>query len=64
MSTLNLPEPIAAYFAAEHHPAALAHCFTPHAVMNDFGHRYVGIDAIKAFPVSYTHLTLPTIYSV
>ncbi len=49
MSTLNLPEPIAAYFAAEHHPAALVHCFTPHAVMNDFGHRYVGIDAIKAF---------------
>ena len=49
MSTLNLPEPIAAYFAAEQHPAALANCFTPNAVMTDFGHRYAGIDAIKAF---------------
>ncbi len=49
MSTLNLPDPIAAYFAAEHNPAALAHCFTPHPVMTDFDHRYAGIDAIKAF---------------
>ena len=49
MNALNLPEPIAAYFAAEHHPEALAHCFTAQAVMRDDGHTYTGIDAIKAF---------------
>ncbi|UXA53436.1 nuclear transport factor 2 family protein [Xanthomonas prunicola] len=49
MDIWTLPEPIAAYFAAEHDPDALAHCFTAHAVMTDDGHRYTGIDAIKAF---------------
>jgi NADH/NAD ratio-sensing transcriptional regulator Rex len=49
MNTLNLPEPIAAYFAAEHNPEALAKCFTTHAVMKDDGHTYTGIDAIKTF---------------
>lgn len=49
MSTLNLPEPIAAYFAAEHKPEALADCFTAEAVMKDDGHTCAGIDAIKAF---------------
>lgn len=49
MNALTLPEPIAAYFAAEHDPDALAHCFTADAVMNDVGHRLAGIDAIKAF---------------
>lgn len=49
MNTLNLPEPIAAYFAAEHRPEALAYCFTAEAVMKDDGHTYAGIDAIKAF---------------
>ncbi|WP_028602606.1 nuclear transport factor 2 family protein [Ottowia thiooxydans] len=49
MSNLNLPEPIAAYFAAEHKPEALAHCFTSRAVMKDDGHTYTGVDAIKAF---------------
>ncbi|MDH0621839.1 nuclear transport factor 2 family protein [Pseudomonas chengduensis] len=49
MHTLTLPEPIAAYFAAEHNPEALAQCFTAQAVMNDVGHTYSGIDAIKAF---------------
>ena len=28
MNALNLPEPIAAYFAAEHNPEALGKCFT------------------------------------
>jgi hypothetical protein len=28
MNALNLPEPIAAYFAAEHNPDALGKCFT------------------------------------
>ncbi|MBB4124935.1 hypothetical protein GGR77_000206 [Xanthomonas translucens] len=49
MNTLTLPEPIAAYFAAEHNPDALAQCFTAQAVMKDDGHTYTGIDAIKAF---------------
>lgn len=49
MNTLTLPEPIAAYFAAEHKPEALAHCFTAHAVIKDDGHTYTGINAIKAF---------------
>jgi hypothetical protein len=49
VNTLTLPEPIAAYFAAEHKPDALAQCFTAHAVMQDDGRSYTGIDAIKAF---------------
>lgn len=49
MNTLTLPEPIAAYFAAEHNPEALARCFTPQAVMNDVGHIYTGVAAITAF---------------
>ena len=49
MNTLTLPEPIAAYFAAEHDPEALEHCFAPQAVMKDDGHTHTGIDAIKAF---------------
>ena len=49
MGTLTLPEPIAAYFAAEHAPEALADCFTSQAVMKDVGHTYTGINAIKTF---------------
>lgn len=49
LDTLTLPEPIAAYFAAEHNPQALAHCFTAKAVMKDDGHTYTGVEAIKAF---------------
>ncbi|AVQ84903.1 MULTISPECIES: nuclear transport factor 2 family protein [unclassified Variovorax] len=49
MNSLTLPEPIAAYFAAEHKPEALARCFTAQAVMKDDGHTYAGVDAIKAF---------------
>lgn len=49
MNALLLPEPIAAYFAAEHNPEALAHCFTARAVMKDDGHTYTGINAIQAF---------------
>lgn len=51
MSTLTLPEPIAAYFAAEHTPQNLVHCFTAQAVMKDDGHTYTGIDAIQTFMV-------------
>lgn len=49
MNSLTLPEPIAAYFAAERKPEALARCFTAQAVMKDDGHTYAGVDAIKAF---------------
>jgi hypothetical protein len=49
VNTLPLPEPIAAYFAAEHEPAALAQCFTAHAVMKDDGHTYTGVEAITTF---------------
>lgn len=49
MDTLTLPEPIAAYFAAEHKPETLARCFTAQAVMKDDGHTYTGVDAITAF---------------
>ena len=27
-------------------------------------HRYQGVPLVVTYPVSYTHLTLPTIYSV
>ena len=49
MDTLTLPEPIAAYFAAEHKPEAQARCFTAQAVMKDDGHTYTGVGAITAF---------------
>jgi len=49
MNTSMLPEPIAAYFAAEHNPAALAQCFTAQAVMKDDGHTYTGANEIEAF---------------
>lgn len=49
MSAFTLPEPIAAFFAAEYHPEALARCFTAQAVLQDDGHTYTGVDAIQAF---------------
>lgn len=49
MNALTLPGRIAAYFAAEHNPLALAHCFTAQAVMKDDGHTYTGVHAIQAF---------------
>ena len=63
MNTFTLPEPIAAYFAAEHNPEALAHCFTAQAVVKDDGHTYTGVDAIKAFMAAasaqYSAMTVP-----
>ena len=45
---LKLPEPIAAYFAADKlGGAALARCFTKHAVVKDEGHTYVGVASIR-----------------
>jgi hypothetical protein len=63
MNALTLPEPIAAYFAAEHKPEALARCFTAQAVMKDDGHTYTGVDAIQAFmaeaSAKYSATTVP-----
>jgi len=63
MNTLTLPEPIAAYFAAEHNPEALGKCFTTNAVMKDDGQTYTGIDAIKTFmaeaSAKYNATTVP-----
>lgn len=50
MSTLILPEPIAAYFAADKlNPEALARCFTARATVKDEGHTHTGVEAIKAW---------------
>lgn len=47
---LQLPEPIAAYFAADQqNPDALARCFTPQASVKDEGHTHVGQAAIRAW---------------
>jgi hypothetical protein len=64
MSKLNLPEPIAAYFAADKRtPEALARCFTAQAVVKDEGHTYTGLDAIEAWKAAasaqYTYTTEP-----
>lgn len=64
MSTLSLPEPIAAYFAADqHNPEAFAHCFTTQAVVKDEGHTYTGLAAIKAWKAAastrYSYTTAP-----
>lgn len=48
MHTLELPEPIAACFAAEH-PAAFARCFTAQASVRDEGHTHTGMAAIQAW---------------
>ena len=50
MAELNLPEPIAAYFAADTSDGeAVAGCFTKRAVVKDEGHTHSGIAAIKAW---------------
>jgi hypothetical protein len=46
--TLNLPEPVAAYFIADKGDGeAVARCFTDNAVVKDEGHTYNGRAAIK-----------------
>jgi len=63
MHTLTLPEPIAKYFASEHHPEALAQCFKADAVLKDEGHTYEGVATITAFlaaaSVKYNATTVP-----
>jgi hypothetical protein len=46
--SLDLPAPIAAYFAADRHDSdAIAQCFAEQAVVKDEGHIYRGRVAIK-----------------
>jgi hypothetical protein len=50
MTALILPEPIAAYFAADKQGhEAVARCFTAQAVVKDEGRSHVGLDAIRAW---------------
>ncbi|WP_043005655.1 hypothetical protein [Comamonas testosteroni] len=64
MSTLNLPDPVAVYFAADRQGAdAVARCFTMRGVVNDEGRTYIGSDAIKAWKLAasaaYTYTCEP-----
>ena len=46
--SLNLPKPIAAYFAADkNNSETLSQCFTENAVVRDEGHTYKGRAAIQ-----------------
>jgi hypothetical protein len=64
MKILTLPDPIAAYFAADQRNAdAVARCFTTQAVVKDEGQTYTGLDAIKAWKAAtaaaYTYTSEP-----
>jgi hypothetical protein len=64
MTTLILPDPIAAYFAADPHSTdTIARCFTTHAVVKDEGRTYTGLEAIKAWKAAasaaYTYTSDP-----
>jgi len=49
-NSLNLPRPIAAYFAADRGDGeAVSQCFTDNAVVKDEGHTHIGRAAIKAW---------------
>lgn len=63
--SLVLPEPVAAYFAAENRDdtEALAQCFADHAVVRDEGRTTEGLAAIKLWNVEtkkkYHHTVEP-----
>lgn len=64
MNESILPDPIAAYFAADRqNPDSLARCFTAQAVVKDEGRTYTGRDAIKAWKAEaaarYTYTSEP-----
>jgi hypothetical protein len=64
MTELNLPEPIAAYFAADQRDGeAVARCFTKRAVVKDEGHTHPGLAAIKrwkaAASAKYSYTSVP-----
>jgi SnoaL-like domain len=62
--SLNLPTPIAAYFAAETSDGeAVARCFIENATVKDEGHTYSGLAAIKRWKAEtsrkYTYTSEP-----
>ena len=62
--SLELPKPIAAYFAADKGDiVAIARCFTENAVVKDEGHTYNGMAAIKQWKAGastkYTYTSEP-----
>ena len=64
MTELNLPEPIAAYFAADLRDGeAVARCFTKRAVVKDEGRTYSGLAAIKGWKAKasakYSYISVP-----
>ena len=64
MTPLILPDPIAAYFAADQRSTdAIARCFTTQAVVKDEGRTYTGLEAIKAWKAAasaaYTYKSEP-----
>ena len=64
MPALPLPEPSAAYVAADTHgPDDVARCFSPQGVVKDEGHTHIGREAIKAWKAEsstlYTYTTEP-----
>jgi hypothetical protein len=49
---LNLPEPVAAYFAADRLDGdAVARCFNKDAIVTDEGQTYSGIEAIRNWKI-------------
>jgi hypothetical protein len=64
MKDLNLPEPIAAYFDADHQGAqAVARCFTRDGRVLDEGKTHAGLAAIEAWKADasarYTYTATP-----
>ena len=64
MSAFTLPEPIAAYLAADMRgPDDVASCFTPQGVVKDEGQTHVGRAAIQAWKAKsstlYSYTTAP-----
>lgn len=62
--SLNLPAPIATYFAADREDSqAVAQCFTDDATVKDEGQTYSGLAAIKQWKTDsstkYTYTTEP-----
>ena len=61
---LQLPQPIAAYFAADKRDGeAIAKCFTENAVVKDEGHTYTGLNEIRRWKsetsTKYTYTSEP-----
>ncbi len=62
--SIHLPEPIDAYFTADRSDSdAVAGCFADNAVVNDEGHTYSGLAAIKQWKADasrkYTYTSEP-----